>query len=71
MLGLLVCWLQSRYGFIRLPEDSYYISQAAVFVEWWQVLGVIAGTLTVNFMILLLPTLLVRKVSAIKALQFR
>ncbi|MFM7838753.1 MAG: ABC transporter permease, partial [Chitinophagaceae bacterium] len=71
LLGLLVCWLQARYGFIKLPEDSYYISQAAVFLEWWQVLGVIVGTLAINFMILLLPTLLVRKVSAIKALQFR
>lgn len=71
LLGLLICWLQQRYGFIKLPEESYYISQAAVYIEWWQVLLVIAGTFIVAMLVLLLPSLIVRKVQAVKAIQFR
>lgn len=71
LLGLLVCWLQQRYGFIQLPEDAYYISQAAVNVIGWQVAAVVVGTFAVCMLVLLLPSLIVRKIEAVKAIQFR
>lgn len=71
VLGLLVCWLQQRYGFIQLPEDAYYISQAAVNVVGWQVGAVVLGTFAICMLVLLLPSLIVRKIEAVKAIQFR
>ena len=71
LLGLAICWLQQRYGLIKLPEDAYYISQAAVNVVWWQVAMIDIGTLLICFLILLIPTIIVKKIQPVKAIQFR
>lgn len=71
ILGLLICWLQQRYGFITLPEDSYFISTAAVKITWLQVLWVNLGTFLICFAVLLIPSyLLIRRMSPVKALRF-
>ena len=70
-LGLLICWLQNRYGFITLPEDSYFISVAAVKITWQQVCLVNAGTFVVCFVVLLLPSFfIIRRLSPVKAIAF-
>jgi lipoprotein-releasing system permease protein len=70
LVGLAVCWLQQQYGFIKLPEDAYYISQAAVNIVWWQIGLVNIGTFLVCFLILLIPTIIVRRVRPVKAIRF-
>ena len=71
LLGLLICWLQQKYGFITLPEDAYYISKAAVNLVWWQVLLVNIFTFIVCFLVLLIPTLIVKRIQPVRAIQFR
>lgn len=70
-LALLLCWLQQRYGFITLPEDAYFISTAVVKISWWQVLLIDAGTLLICFLILMVPTFIIRKIQPARAVQFR
>jgi lipoprotein-releasing system permease protein len=71
ILGLLVCWLQAKFGFIKLPEDAYYISQAAVHIVWWQILLVNLFTFLICFLVLLIPSLVVRRIQPVRAIQFR
>lgn len=68
-LGLL--FLQLKTGFVRLREEAYFMETAAVEIVWWQVAAVIAGTLLLSVFILLIPSLLVRKIQPIKAIHFR
>lgn len=71
LLGFLVSWLQQRFGFITLPEEAYYISKAAVNIVWWQVLAVNIGTFIICFLVLLIPTVIVKRIQPVKAIQFR
>jgi lipoprotein-releasing system permease protein len=71
ILAFLICWLQQKYGFITLPEDAYYISKAAVDLVWWQVLLVNILTFVVCFLVLMIPTLIVKRIQPVRAIQFR
>jgi len=71
IIGLFFYWLQDRYGFIRLPEDTYFISTAAVKISWQQVVWVNLGTFIICFVVLLLPSFfIIRRLSPVKAIAF-
>jgi lipoprotein-releasing system permease protein len=71
LLGLGFCWLQQRYGLITLPEEMYYISKAEARVIWWQVMLVNSGTFLICFLVLVVPTFIIRRIQPVKAIQFR
>lgn len=71
VLGLGIAWLQQATGFFKLPEDSYYMSVAAIYINWWEVLLINLGTFFICTIVLMIPSLIIRKITPVKAIQFK
>jgi lipoprotein-releasing system permease protein len=70
-LGLGICYLQQYTKFIKLNEEAYYIDAAPVAINYVQIAIIAGSTLLLSLMILVLPSIISRKINPSKALQFR
>lgn len=71
IVGLGLCWLQKKTGFIELPESTYYIKQVAVKIVWWHPLVIDVFTFVICLLCMWLPTLYIRRIQPAKVLQFK
>jgi lipoprotein-releasing system permease protein len=70
VLALVVSLLQNYYGFIRLDPDTYYIAELPININFFQWLGINLLTIVCCSLMLLLPSLVITKISPIKAIRF-
>lgn len=70
LFGLGVCYLQKTFEIIQLPEDSYYLKVAPVYIRWWVVALLNLGTFIISLLALFIPSLMVNWVKPVKAIRF-
>lgn len=70
-LGLGLAWLQQQTGFFKLPEESYYMSVAAIDLRWHEIVLINLSTFLICVFVLLLPSLIIRRITPVKAIQFK
>ncbi|MBW8684238.1 ABC transporter permease [Chitinophaga rhizophila] len=71
ILGIGIAVLQKTTGFFKLPEESYYMSVAAISLHWWEVVLINAGTLLICLLVLIVPSRVIRRITPVKAIQFK
>lgn len=71
LFGLVLGFIQQRTGFLRLNEATYYMPTVPIAFKWWQIAVIDVGTLVVCLLVLIIPSLVIRRISPVKAVQFR
>ena len=70
VFGIGLCLLQQHFHFITLPQESYYLTYAPVDISWNWIASLNMGTIIFTLLLLVIPSMLVSKISPVKAIRF-
>jgi lipoprotein-releasing system permease protein len=62
--------IQQYFGVITLNPESYYVNQAPVYLNWGYIVLLNLLTVTICFLVLLIPSFIITKISPVKAIRF-
>ncbi len=70
LLAILIIFLQNTFGFLKLSQSNYYVSEVPMHFVWLPILLINVGSFIVCNLAMLLPSYLVTKISPVKAIKF-
>ena len=70
LIGISLLLIQQHFGIIKLNPENYYVNQAPVYLNWGYILLLNLLTVTVCFLVLLIPSYIITKISPVKAIRF-
>ncbi|TRX30593.1 ABC transporter permease [Flavobacterium sp. ZT3R18] len=70
LIGISLLLLQQHFGIIKLNPENYYVNQAPVYINLVYILVLNLLTVTVCFLVLLIPSYIITKISPVKAIRF-
>jgi lipoprotein-releasing system permease protein len=70
IIGLTLCFLQWKFELIGLDPSSYYLDTVPINFSLRHVLALNAGTLLVTFVFLLIPSMIISRISPEKSIRF-
>lgn len=69
-IALILCFIQKKYGLVKLSEESYYVSVVPVNIDIINILLINAGTLTICYLIFLIPLFVIARIAPVRAIRF-
>ncbi|MDX6191325.1 FtsX-like permease family protein [Flavobacterium sp. Fl-318] len=70
LIGISLLLIQQHFGIVQLNPENYYVNQAPVYINWGYVILLNLLTVTVCFLVLLIPSYIITKISPVKAIRF-
>jgi len=70
LLGLLICWLQARFGFLKLNPDNYFLETVPIHLSLIHIIILNAGAVLAIFLMMIGPSYLTARISPVKAIRF-
>lgn len=70
LIGLGLLFAQKYLKLIPLNPETYYVTEAPVYIGWEYILGVNLGTLLLCMLMLLIPSYIITRISPVKAMKF-
>ncbi|MFV8270814.1 ABC transporter permease [Flavobacterium sp. GT2N3] len=70
LVGISLLLIQQQFGIIQLPPENYYVNEAPVYLNWGYILLLNLLTVTICFLVLLIPSYIITKISPVKAIRF-
>jgi lipoprotein-releasing system permease protein len=71
VFGLGIGFLQYNTHFFKLDEESYYMKFVPIQIQWTDIVFLNIGTLVICLLVLIIPSMLVTKISPVKAIRFK
>ncbi|WP_345106648.1 ABC transporter permease [Mucilaginibacter panaciglaebae] len=71
ILGLGLSLLQSKTHIFKLDASSYYMPFVPIKLNWFDIVGLNIGTMIICLLVLTIPSMLVAKISPVKAIQYK
>lgn len=69
-IGLGLCLLQLQFGFLTLPQESYYVSEVPIKLNFYNIFLLNLGTLVICAAMMIIPSYVITKITPIKAIRF-
>ncbi len=69
-IGLGLLFAQKYFALIKLDPETYYVSQAPVYIDFWTILFLNIGVIVLSYALLLIPSYFVTKISPARAIKF-
>lgn len=69
-IAITLLLIQKYFGLIKLNPESYYVSVAPVDINPLHILALNLGTILICFLVLLIPSYIITKISPVKAIRF-
>ncbi|CAM4317328.1 ABC transporter permease [Gillisia hiemivivida] len=70
LIGLGLLFIQKYFKLFPLNPETYYVTEIPVYIGWEYILGVNIGTLVLCLLMLLIPSIIITKISPVKAMKF-
>lgn len=70
IIALVLIYLQKQFGLIPLPAESYFLSDVPVAISIWQILLINIATIVICYLMMLIPSFVVKYISPVKAIRF-
>jgi lipoprotein-releasing system permease protein len=70
IIGIGLLLIQKYFGVISLNPETYYVNQAPVFLSFTHIILINVGTLILCLTMLIIPSIIVSKISPVKAIKF-
>lgn len=70
LIGIALLLIQQHFGIIQLNPENYYVNQAPVYLNWGYIMLLNFLTITICFLVLLIPSYIITKISPVKAIRF-
>lgn len=70
LIGVAILIVQQQFGVVQLNPENYYVNQAPVYLNWGYIALLNLLTITVCFVVLLIPSYIITKISPVKAIRF-
>lgn len=70
LIGIAILLLQQHFGIVKLNPENYYVNEAPVYLNWGYIALLNLLTIGVCFLVLLIPSYIITKISPVKAIRF-
>lgn len=70
LIGIALLLIQQQFGVVSLNPENYYVNQAPVYFNWGYIVLLNLLTVGVCFIVLLIPSYIITKISPVKAIRF-